>query len=108
MSLSLMCRSRGLLPFDGVMLSVFCSVDRSVHLSLVASDIRAAVSLSVCSSVAVRFPIEAISWSISVSVGMYGILFSLGMRGFVHVVPKYLSSAVYVSACFLFVRLVHF
>ena len=77
-SLSDMRSSRGLLSFDGVMLSVFCSGDRSVHWSFTASHIRAAVSLSVCSSVANRFPHEAISWSISVSVGMNGSLVSDG------------------------------
>ena len=88
-----MRKSRGLLPLDGVMLIVFCSVDMSVHVSFVASEIRMPVSLSVWSSVAVRFPHDAISWSISVSVGMNGILFSVVMCGFVHVICKYLSSA---------------
>ena len=52
---------RGLLPLVGVTLSVLCSVDRSIHLSLTASDILMAVSFSVCSNVAVRLPHDAIS-----------------------------------------------
>jgi len=91
-SLSDMCRSRGLLFLDGVMLSVLCSGDRSIHLSFTASDIRMAVSLSVWSSVANRFPHEAISWSISFSVGMNGNLVSIVMCGFVHVSPRYFRS----------------
>ena len=91
-SLSDMRSSRGLLFFDGVMFSVFCSVDRSIHFSFVASDILAPVSLSVCSSVAMRFPHDAMSRSISCSVGMNGILASIVMRGFVHLSPRYLSS----------------
>ena len=71
-SLSDTRRSRGLLPLAGVMLSVFCSVDRSVHFSFTASEILIPVSFRVCSSVAVRFPHEAISSSISVSVGING------------------------------------
>jgi len=93
MSLSDMRSSRGLLFFDGVMFSVFCSVDRSIHLSFLISDILAPVSLSVCSSVAMRFPHDAINRSISVSVGMNGILASIVIRGFVHLSPRYLSSA---------------
>ena len=100
--------SRGLLFFDGVMFSVFCSVDRSIHFSFTASDIRTPVSLSVCSSVAMRFPHDAISRSISVSVGMKGILASIFMVGFVHLSPRYLSSAAYVSRYLLFDRVVHF
>jgi len=51
----------GLLFFDGVMLRVFCSVDRSIHWSFTASDILMPVSFSVWSSGAVRFPHDAIS-----------------------------------------------
>lgn len=83
-SLSDMRRSRGLLPLAGVMLSVFCSVDRSVHFSFTASEILIPVSFRVCSSVAVWFPHEAISSSISVSVGMNGNRLS-GMKwGLIH------------------------
>jgi len=92
-SLSLMCRSRGLLPLAGVMFSVFCCVSRSCHLSFVSSDILMAVSLSVWSSVAVCFWHAAISWSISVSVGMKGNLVSGFMRGRFHVLPMYLRKA---------------
>jgi len=83
-SLSDTRRSRGLLPLDGVMLSVFCSVDRSVHFSFTASEILIPVSFSVWSSVAVWFPHEAISSSISVSVGMNGSRLSGMKRGLVH------------------------
>ena len=72
-SLSDIRRSRGLLPLAGVMFSVFCSGERSVHFRKVASDIRIPVSFSVCNSVAVWLPQAAISWSISASVGMNGI-----------------------------------
>jgi hypothetical protein len=91
-SLSDIGKSRGLLFFDGVMFSVFCSVDRSIHFSFTASDMRMPVSLSVCSSVAMRLPHEAINRSSSVSVGMNGILASTVMRGFVHLSPRYFSS----------------
>ena len=83
-SLSDTRRSRGLLPLEGVMLSVFCSVDRSVHFSFTASEIPIPVSLRVCHNVAVWFLHEAISSSISVSVGMKGNRLS-GMKwGLVH------------------------
>jgi len=91
-SLSDMWSSRGLLFFDGVMFSVFCSVERSIHLSFTASDILVPVSLSVCSSVAVRFPHEAMSWSSSVSVGMNGILVSIFKCGLIHLIPRYFRS----------------
>jgi len=92
-SLSDIGRSRGLLFFVGVMFSVFCSVDRSIHFSFTVSDILAPVSLSVCSSVAMCFPHDAINRSSSCSVGMNGILASIFMRGFVHWIPRDLSSA---------------
>lgn len=71
-SLLLIFSILGLLPFAGVMLSVLCSVFRSVHCSIVASEIRIAVSFSVCSSVAMCFPHDDMSMSISISVGMNG------------------------------------
>lgn len=77
MSLSLIGRMRGLLPFSGVMFNVLRWVSRSVGLSCVSSPIRIPVSFSVCSMVAVWYPHEAISWSISSSVGMNG---SFGCR----------------------------
>ena len=89
-----MGRILGLLPLEGVMLSVLCSVDRSIHLSFIASEIRIPVSLSVCSRVAVLFPHDAISWSSSVSVGMKGIFCCLVIFGFFQLIPKNFSSAV--------------
>ena len=83
---------RGLLPLVGVMLSVFCSVEKSIHLSSTASEMRMAVSFSVWSSVAVRFPHEAISWSISNSVGMNGSLSWIVYFGFFHLISKYARS----------------
>ena len=90
MSMSLLdiLSMRGLLPLVGVMLSVFCSVEKSIHLSFTASDMRMAVSFSVWSSVAVRFPHEAISWSISNSVGMNGSLSWIVYFGFFHLISK--------------------
>ena len=87
-SLLVMGSIRGLLPLVGVMLSVFCSADRSCHLSFTSSEILIPVSLSVCSSVAVRLAHEAISWSSSVSVGMNGSLASAFMCGRFHDLPK--------------------
>jgi len=75
-SLLLIGRILGLLPFSGVMFKVFCCVLRSIHFSIVASPMRIPVSFSVWSSVAVRSPHDAISWSISVSIGMNGSLSS--------------------------------
>lgn len=97
-SLSEMGRILGLLPLAGVMLRVLCSGERSVHFSLVASDIRIPVSFSVCSNMAVRFPHEAISWSISASVGMNGSRFSGMKRRFIQGMFRNLRSASYVTA----------
>jgi len=47
MSLSDIGSFRGLLPFSGVMLSVFCCVSRSFHFRKHSSPIRMAVSLRV-------------------------------------------------------------
>lgn len=65
------------------------------------------VSFSVWSSVAVCFAHDAISWSISVSVGMKGSLVSGFMCGRFHVLPVNLRKASYISACFLCVNLFH-
>ena len=73
-SLSLIGSIRGLLPFSGVMFTIFCWKLMSCHCSIVASPILIPVSFSICNSVAVTVPIDAISWSISVSVGMNGSL----------------------------------
>jgi hypothetical protein len=60
-----------LLPFTGLfilMVQVFSST--SIHFSLAASDVLAAVSFKTWRNVAVLFPQPAISWFISSSVGM--------------------------------------
>jgi len=87
-SLSLMGSILGLLPLLGVMLIVLCSVERSAHFSLVASDTLAPVSFRVWHSVLMVLLVEAISWSISVSVGMNGILSSGLKCGRSHVFPR--------------------
>jgi len=92
-SLLLMGTMRGLLFLLGLMFSVLCSVDRSIHWSFTASLIRMAVSLSACNSMDVRLPHEAMSWSISVSVGMNGIVVSVIRCGLFHVICRNLSSA---------------
>lgn len=71
-SLSLIGRILGLLPFSGVIDIVLRWMSISSGLSCVSSPIRIPVSFSVCSTVAVSFPHEAINWSISSSVGMNG------------------------------------
>jgi predicted anti-sigma-YlaC factor YlaD len=62
-----------LLFFSGVILTVFVAVSMLEHLSCQASPQRAPVSLSSWRNVAMRLLHAAISWSISVSVGMKGI-----------------------------------
>jgi hypothetical protein len=49
---------------------------------------RMAVSFSSCRVVAVVFPVDAISWSISVSKGMNGSVSSVLYFGCFHVNPK--------------------
>ena len=107
MSLLLIGSIRGLLPLVGVMLSVFCSVDRSDHLSFTSSEMRMPVSLSVCNSVAVCFWHDAISWSISDSVGMNGNLVSVSIRGRFQDFPVNFRKASYISAYLLFVSGFH-
>jgi hypothetical protein len=93
MSFVLIGNIRGLLFLVGVMLSVLCSVSRSCHLSFTSSEILIPVSMSVCSSVTVCFQHDAISWSISVSVGTNGSLVSGFMHGRFHDLPKNLRKA---------------
>ena len=83
-SLSDIGRILGLLPFSGVIFTVFCSVFMSIHFRVWASPILMPVSLSICNSVDSFFPDEAISWSISVSVGMNGSFSSALYLGFSH------------------------
>ena len=71
-SLSEIGRILGLLPFSGVTLTVLRTVSMSIGIILVSSPILIPVSLSICSTVAVTFPLAAISRSISSSVGMNG------------------------------------
>jgi hypothetical protein len=101
MSLSDIGRILGLLPFSGVMFTVFCCRFVSVHFSVFASPILMPVSFSVWSSVEVVFPVDAISWSISCSVGMNGSLSCFLYFGACHFNPKYLRYCVYViTNCF--------
>ena len=86
-SFSVIGRIRGLLCFSGVMLMVLRSRSMSIHFSIVASPIRAPVSFSSCRSAALFVPDAVISWSISCSVGMKGILSSGLYVGFSHVLP---------------------
>ena len=79
----------GLLPFSGVTFTVFCSVFMSIHFSDCASPILMPVSFSICSSVDSFLPHEAMSWSISVSVGMNGIFSSALYLGFSHCIFLY-------------------
>ena len=69
-SLSLIGSSLALLPFAGVMANVFCVVSKCSHFNLVVSIGLIAVSLKVCNRVATALLHEAISRSISFSVGM--------------------------------------
>ena len=69
-SLSLIGSSLALLPFAGVMANVFCSVSKCSHFNLLASMGLIAVSLKVCNRVATALLHEAISRSISFSVGI--------------------------------------
>jgi len=62
---------RGRLPFSGwLMLTVFRAISMSIHLTCTASPMRVAVSFRNWSNGANVLPEAAISWSISVSVGM--------------------------------------
>jgi hypothetical protein len=107
MSLSFIGRILGLLPFSGVMFMVFCCVLMSFHFILVASPILAPVSFRVSSSVAVRVPHDAISWSISVSVGMNGIFSSIVYFGFFHCLFMVFRNCVYVDMNCFFVWFFH-
>ena len=73
-SLLLTGRIRGLLPLIGVIVSVFLSVSKSLHLRSMSSPMRIPVSLRVCSTVDVIRPVADMSRSISCSVGMNGSL----------------------------------
>lgn len=70
MSLLDIGNNRGLLPFSGVMFTIFLVVSMSVHFSCNASPIRMAVSLRSCRSVLMIFRHDAIRMSMSCSVGM--------------------------------------
>jgi hypothetical protein len=87
-SLSVIGRILGLHPFSGVTFTVFCCRFMSIHFSIFASPMRMAVSFSSCRVVAVVFPVDAISWSISVSKGMNGSVSSVLYFGCFHVNPK--------------------
>ncbi len=87
MSLSLIGRIRGLLPFSGVMFTIFRSVSMSVAVNCVSSPILIPVSLSVCSMAASILLLPAISMSISCSVGMNGSFSLVVYFGGVHVFP---------------------
>jgi len=71
-SLSLIGRIRGLLPFSGVMFTVLRSVSMSIGINCVSSPILMPVSFSICSIVDSIEPHDAIKRSISCSVGMNG------------------------------------
>jgi len=71
-SLSLIGSILGLLPFSGVMFTLFRSWSMSMGFSCVSSPILMAVSLIVCRTVAIVLLAPAMSWSISSSVGMNG------------------------------------
>jgi hypothetical protein len=89
-NLLLIGRILGLLPFSGVMFIVLFSKFMSIHFSLCASPILIPVSLSICSIVLSFLPHDAVSWSISVSVGMKGIFSSWVYFGLSHFSPLYL------------------
>ena len=87
-SLLLIGRMRGLLPFDGVTVIVFCSLFMSVHLSFVSSSVLMPVSFRICMLTACLWVCaDAMSWSISCSVGMNGNLCSVLYLGLSHVLP---------------------
>lgn len=71
-SLSLRCVTRGLLFFSGVMFTTLLSKSTSSHLSCQISPHLAPVSFSICRKVAIRLLDPAMSWSISVSLGIKG------------------------------------
>lgn len=75
-SLSLIGSIRGLLPFSGLMFTVFLSRSKSIHVSIWASPILAPVSFRSCRTVDILLLHDAIKMSISCSVGMNGIYFS--------------------------------
>jgi hypothetical protein len=89
MSKSLLLRwaTRGLLFFSGVMFTTLLSKSMSSHLSYQISPHLAPVSLSVCRNVDMRWVHPAMSWSISVSFGMNGILRMHWYSGGFHVPP---------------------
>ena len=85
-SLLLIGRILGVLFFSGVMVRVFLSVPRFVHVRSTSSPIRIPVSLRVWSTVDVTFPHPEISMSISCSVGMNGSFVVVMYFGGVHVI----------------------
>ena len=87
MSLSLIGRIRGLLPFSGVIFTIFRSVSMCVVVSCVSSPILIPVSFSVCSMAANILLLPAMSMSISCSVGMNGSFWLIAYFGGVHVFP---------------------
>jgi hypothetical protein len=105
MSLSLIGSIRGLLPFSGVTLTVLAWKFMSVHLRLWASPMRAPVSLRIWSMVANLGLHDAISMSISFSVGMNGMCVSALYVGLFHLIPLYLR---YASYCRVLLSLVTF
>ena len=69
-SFSLMGKMRSLLPFSECMYTLRCSWLMSIHFVFITSPIRAPVSFRNCITVAVFGLPEAISESISFSVGI--------------------------------------
>jgi hypothetical protein len=59
---------------SGVIPALLVSKSMSFHLSCHASPLRIPVSLRICRKVDIRLLQAEISWSISVSLGMKGIL----------------------------------
>jgi hypothetical protein len=98
-SLSLIGSILGLLRFDGVMVRVLRSVLKSVHWSFISSSVLIPVSFRVKRAVAYFGLDDAIIWSISCSVGMYGYLSSFAYLVLVHFFSD-LFNAVVVVSCY--------
>ena len=108
MSLSLIGRIRGLLPFIGVMFTVFRFVSMSLGASKTSSPILIPVSFSIWRTVDVTVPVPDMSKSISCSVGMNGSFSVIWYFGGIHVMCWCLAKAEYVSQNLVFVLLFHF
>ena len=83
---------RLLLPLAALMLTACCSKLMSVHWILAASIVLAPVSFSSSRSADMLIDAAAISWSISVSVGMNGIDISAWYVGLFHWILLYLRN----------------